>query len=131
MSTQENMISIWYGTFDQEQQFLDYLDIDYENDIDSQFMQDFAIDYYDEDLSESNFNVEHQPFFLQQIRQHSYGNTFSKQLEQDISLLIEPSKFNAVFLIYDFDARNLKSNSITKLNFLGCYSFNKHTYFGE
>lgn len=118
----ENFVSIWCGKFANEDEFLQYLEMDYDSDDNSQFMQDFLIDYYDEDLSEYGFYDEN---LLQNLMQHSYTDSFPVTIQQDIQPYLN---CNVVFLIYDFVANPKKQNPQAKLQLIGVYPYHKNPY---
>lgn len=124
MQQKENVVSIWCGKFVTENELLDYVKIKYDNENDvttSPFMQDFGIDvdtnYFDEDLTEASFSQN----LPQTIRQHSYGDTFPKQVDNDIQTFKD---YNSLYLIYDFDAHGAKSHS-NKMKLMGVYAYKK------
>lgn len=118
----ENFVSIWCGKFANEDKFLQYIEIDYDSDENSQFMQDFLIDYYDEDLSEYGFYDEN---LFENLMQHSYANSFPLNIKQDINLYLD---CNVVFLIYDFVADSKKQNPLAKLQLMGVYPYSKNPF---
>lgn len=123
MNVKNNLVSIWCGFFENEENFLEYLEIDYDSEQGSQFMRNFSIEWYDEDLSESGFYNEDN--LISNVRNHSYGNSFSRNLEKD---LLAHTNCNSLLLIYDFDGSNLPTNSNAQLHFVGVYQYDKNNY---
>lgn len=77
----KNFVSIWCGYFVNKDEFLRYLEMDYEGDENSQFMQDFLIDYYDKDLSECGFYTSD---LFENLMEHSYADSFPASLKKKI-----------------------------------------------
>lgn len=122
MNDNQNFVSIWCGKFSNEDEFLQYIEMDYENDENSQFMQDFLIDWYDEDLSEYGFYNKN---LLENLMQHSYATNFSLEIKKDIQPYLN---CNAVFLIYDFIANTSILNQKSKLQLMGVYPYHKNPF---
>lgn len=118
----KNFVSIWCGKFANEDEFLQYLEMDYDSDDNSQFMQDFLIDWYDEDLSECGFYTGD---LFKNLMQHSYAESFPLSLKKDIENYLN---CNSVLLIYDFVANPQLANKTTKLHLLGVYAYDKNRF---
>ena len=112
---------VWF--FSNEEDFSEYIEINYDSELGSKFMRDFSIEWYDEDLSESGFYIEKN--LVANVRNHSYGNSFPASLEKDLLIY---SNCNGLFLIYDFDGRKFTANKNAKLNFVGVYHYDKNNY---
>lgn len=125
MSESANLVSIFCGKFPTEQAFLDYIEFDYSVDDDvppSQFMADYAIDWYDEDLAETSF-IETGSLF-DNLCQHSYSETFDNQAKIDSEKF---NDYNSLYLIYDFDANEFFPMN-AKLTLMGVYAYEKLLY---
>lgn len=123
MSNKSNVVSFFLGKFSNEQDFLNYIAFDYSLDDDlppSRLMADFGIDWYDEDVTEANFFENSS--INEQLSQHSYAETFDKQVWIDIKNF---NDFNSLYLIYDFDATDYQPKN-TKLTLIGVYTYEKH-----
>lgn len=120
----KNFVSIWCGNFANEDEFLKYIEIDYDSDENSQFMQDFLIDYYDEDLSECGFYDEN---LLENLMQHSYAESFPLSVKKDIENYLN---CNSVLLIYDVVAEQQGVNKNNKMFLVGSYPYHKNPYEG-
>lgn len=118
----KNFVSIWCGKFANEDEFLQYLEMDYDSDDNSQFMQDFLIDWYDKDLSECGFYTGD---LFKNLMQHSYAESFPLSLKKDIENYLN---CNSVLLIYDFVANPQLANKTTKLHLLGVYAYDKNRF---
>lgn len=118
----KNFVSIWCGKFANEDEFLQYLEMDYDSDDNSQFMQDFLIDWYDEDLSECGFYTGD---LFENLMQHSYAESFPLSVKKDIENYLN---CNSVLLIYDFVASPQLANKTTKLHLLGVYAYDKNHF---
>lgn len=92
---EDNKISVWAGTFNDEQSFKNYIAESYDDDgeMSSKFMNDFDIDYYDVDVSESLFskNISKSDFV-----EFSYSESFIDKVFSKIS------NQNSFLVIYDF-----------------------------
>lgn len=125
MSITENLVSVWCGNFDCEDELLSYLEMDYSSDKDSyhsQFMQEMAIDWYDEDFAECGFydNINHDDIGTM-IAEHSYATSFVDELVRDFMSYMP---CNSLLLIYDFDGRAYR-NPQAKLQLVGVYVYKK------
>lgn len=113
----QNKVSVWIGKFTDKASFENYVRESYNDDGEmvSNFMKDFEIDFYDEDLSESCF-VEHDD--LSQINDFSYAVSFMKHVLDNVT------HQNSFKLLYDFDYVGENKDS-SKLKFIGSFDYVK------
>lgn len=95
----KDIVSLWLGNFEDEEALEAYLEIDDEDDDDaiSQFEEDFALDYYDEDCREISWHESKEKSLETLLGDHSY----SDQILAKIKAKIKP--YNSVILLYNYD----------------------------
>jgi hypothetical protein len=114
-----NFVSIWLGNFKNEDAFNQYIEEIYDNEGDSKskFMEDFKIDFIDNQFQEAVFFNE--KIKLEFLMDASYSKSFLDQLSD-----VDFKDDNSIILLYDFSYNaNIKSNN--KVRFLGSYLFCK------
>uniref|UniRef100_UPI00404A650C immunity 22 family protein n=1 Tax=Flavobacterium sp. TaxID=239 RepID=UPI00404A650C len=114
-----NYVSIWVGNFKNEDAFNQYIEEIYDNEGDSKskFMEDFNIDFIDNQFQEAVFFNE--KIKLEFLMDASYSDSFLNNLS-DVDFMDD----NSIILLYDFGYNaNIKSKN--KVRFLGSYSFSK------
>jgi|APLak6261690433_1056193.scaffolds.fasta_scaffold35397_1 hypothetical protein len=113
----QNKVSIWIGRFNDRASLENYVRETYDDngEMISDFMKDFDIDFYDEDLSEYDF-IENDN--LLQIKNFSYSNSFLH------NVLEKASNENGFKLLYDFEYSGKNTDS-GKLKFIGSFDYSK------
>ncbi|MFC3849541.1 immunity 22 family protein [Corynebacterium hansenii] len=122
MLEKENVVSIWCGNFDTEEELLEYVEPEFDDDDDnatSEFLNDFSLDWYDEDFAEASFDLDDD--IALRVREHSYGESFDVRLDEDMRQF---SDCNSLYLIYDVDASGAASDR-SKLTFVGVYAYRR------
>jgi len=114
---EENMVSVWIGNFDSEEQFFKYIYFYYNENGNpsSSFTDDFGINYYNEDFQEAVFSND----LSKEIEGLSYAESFVTHLENT-----NLSKYNSLLCLYDFDYKHSISKSA--LVFVGSYPYLKN-----
>lgn len=109
-----NKVSIWIGEFSSKAFFEDYIALTYseDGDITSRFMEDFKIEYYDEQFKESLFTND-----KSKLRDFSYYSKFYPKIINKID-----SNINSFFLLYNFEYDS-KNNKIDKMKFIGTFDY--------
>ena len=108
MVTMENKVSIWFGNFETEDKFFDFIKKDYDEDgnsIPSSFMRVFEIGFFDEDFQEAFYE---NPMDESSFEDVSYYEMFSDKVKVDFS------KYNCAILLYKFNYTGLtkKANNM-------------------
>ena len=122
MLEKENVVSIWCGNFDTEEELLEYVEPEFDDDDDnatSEFLNDFSLHWYDEDFAEASFDLDDD--IALRVREHSYGESFDVRLDEDMRQF---SDCNSLYLIYDVDASGAASDR-SKLTFVGVYAYRR------
>lgn len=117
----ENVVSIWCGNFDTEEELLEYVEPEFDEDDNptSEFMNDFSLDWYDEDFAEASFDPDDD--IALRVREHSYGDSFDGRLNEDMRRFAD---CNSLYLIYDVGASGATSDR-SKLTFVGAYPYRR------
>lgn len=114
---EENKVSVWVGRLNNEEQFKNYIEVDYNDDGDmvSNFMSDFDIEYYDEQFQEALFNTSGVRSDI--FKDFSYSENFLTNIPaQDFSVL------NCFILLYNFNfSEDIKKSDNFK--FLGTFNY--------
>jgi hypothetical protein len=113
----EEKVAIWMGTFDNEEDFSNYVFIDYTDDGDSiysEFEREFGLKYYDRDMVERDFRNN-----SSNLAELLSGFSYSESFKLD-NIRIEKS-YNSVLLIYDYEKPIVKEliQENTKMDFIG------------
>ncbi|MUV03842.1 hypothetical protein GN157_08990 [Flavobacterium rakeshii] len=114
---EENKVSVWVGWLNNQEQFKNYIKVDYNDDGDmvSDFMSDFDIEYYDEQFQEALFNISGVKSDI--FKDFSYiENFFINIPAQDFSVL------NSFILLYNFNFTAEVKNT-DNFNFLGTFNY--------
>ena len=110
----ENVVSIWIGKTNSVNELNEYVKENYneEGEMNSLFMKDFKIEFYDENFRESLFSIENNPFKL-----FSYSDFLIQHLGE-----IRIENNNSFIFIYNFsyDKSVLKSKNF---KFIGSYDY--------
>ena len=116
--TKDNVVSIWFGNFETEEKFQEFIAEEYddEGDVLSAFTTSFCIDYIDEDFQETLFQ---KVITIDDLSQFSYAESFIDKINEDIL-----RQSNCVIFVYDYNySGTIKSNN--NLNFIGAYKYKK------
>ena len=104
---EENKVSIWFGKFDTQEQFYDFIKETYddEGDMHSSFMQSFGIDFIDNQFQETLFD---NGINKSKLKPASYSESFIDRITIDFS------NYNCIILLYNFvyDGLIKKANSM-------------------
>jgi hypothetical protein len=113
----ENTVSIWFGKFETEKQFNEFMKEAYddEGDVHSPFMDAFGISFIEHDLQEILFD---ENMNKSKIEAASYSETFLDKVEIDFS------KYNCIVLLYDFNYNGLIKNA-NNMGFYGVLNYEK------
>ncbi|PEE33563.1 hypothetical protein CN271_04115 [Bacillus cereus] len=114
-------VSIWIGNFENEEELMNYTNIEYTEDgdsISSTFEKDFNLDYYDRDLIEKKWISKSTNSVKDLLDGFSYSNQFLEQFDT----IRYSEEFNAAILIYnlEYDAQKTKGKfKNSDLKFIG------------
>lgn len=114
-----NYVSIWVGNFKNEDTFNEYIEEIYDNEGDSKskFMEDFKIDFIDNQFQEAVFFNE--KIKLEFLIEASYSDSFLEKLS-DVNF----DDVNSIILLYDF-TYNGKIKLKNEVRFIGSYLYSK------
>lgn len=93
------IVTLWLGNFKSVTDFNDYTNIAYTDDgdsIDSQFEEDFGIEYYDRDLVEKDWMDGYEKDLAVLLEGFSYDNQIIHQFRQS------EKTYNTIILIYNY-----------------------------
>lgn len=115
----ENIISIWSGNFKSEKEFYNHLEeiFDKEGDSSSKFMEDFKIDFIDNQFQEAVYFNE--LISLDSLKDASYSESFLNKLSNS-----DFENKNAIIIIYDFKYSGIIKKT-EHLIFLGDFIYSK------
>jgi hypothetical protein len=113
---EKSVVSIWIGTFDSEEKFIDFIREQYDEEGDlfpSAFMEAFGIDEIKPDFQEVLFleNISRED-----ISQASYAESFIDKIEESVI------HGNCIILLYDFCYTG-KIQTSSGLNFIGVFEY--------
>lgn len=114
----KNKVSIWVGNFQNDEEFENYLLMEYLDNEDlprSQFTKDFKIDYYDEDFQEAYY-AENFLSVKDLIKPISYSETFINQIRS------ENVNYNSLIAIYKYRYEGVVKD-VGNIFFLGVYEY--------
>ena len=112
---QSGSVSVWVGSFDDEEQFFEYVEKDYSDDeATSAFISQAGVEEYDEDFAEGIF---FDPQELGQLDDISYFSTFRERVLTDLRGRPE----NAAYFIYDVATEPGAEQA--RLQLLGTYPY--------
>ena len=123
----EGRVSLWLGSFNNQDDFTEFMDIKYNLDGDStpsEFEKVFNIEYYDEDFSEI-YHTENETSSLKNLLD---GCSYDYQLIDSFNKNYKDSVYNAVVLLYDFEYgmnEVIYQEQNNVLTFIGCVDYNK------
>lgn len=115
----ENLVSIWVGNFNSEDDFDEYIGENYDEDGDmvpSIFMNDFEMGHIDHDFQESEFFDK--KLTKDDIVDFSYAETFIDKINE-ANLM-----GNAIILLYDFEYSG-EVQTKNNVNYIGAYDYKK------
>lgn len=130
----ENVVSIWLGHFNSEQELQDYTFIDFgpdDEEIRSKFQEDFNIEQYGYDTDFSDvFFIEDPESIEDLLIGASYSESFwdfIMELERNLH-----SKYNSVIAVYDYDyCKEIKSSNRVKVDFVGSTNYKKKSWYNR
>lgn len=130
----ENVVSIWLGHFNSEQELEDYTFIDFgpdDEEIRSKFQEDFNIEQYGYDTDFSDvFFVEDPESIEDLLMGASYSESFWDyviELNKKLTL-----KYNSVIAIYDFDySKGVKSSNRVDVDYIGSVAYKKKAWYNR
>ena len=104
-------VSIWIGNFENEEELMNYTNIEYTEDgdsISSTFEKDFNLDYYNRDLIEKKWISKS----TNSVKDLLDGFSYSDQFLEQFDTIRYSEEFNAAILIYnlEYDAQKQKVN---------------------
>jgi hypothetical protein len=113
----ENKVSIWFGKFETEKRFNEFIKETYDDEggVHSSFMNAFEINLIEHDLQETLFD---ENMNKSKIAMASYSETFLDKIEIDFL------KYNCIVLLYDFNYNGLIKNT-SNMNFYGVLNYTK------
>ncbi|WP_339200590.1 immunity 22 family protein [Paenibacillus sp. FSL P2-0322] len=121
---EKNMVSVWYGHFASEDELFEYVEIKYpedENeDVFSGFLNDHAVDDFDEDFAEGVFLMDGADDGIKDV---SYVDSFLSPLLNGLSKI--DGKYNSLFFIYDCNTSGLSEKNGDKMRFLTAYPYTR------
>jgi hypothetical protein len=126
---QDQVVSVWVGTFGSEEEFAEYLAEDPESLNDDQaalndFAEEFGFDWYDNDLQDAHFpKPEPQP--LEELLDYiSYGGSFIPEVLRtaEASGIKEA---NCFICLYDFEYPTKMLPLKSKMEFLGAFDYKR------
>lgn len=112
----ENVVSIWVGNFQSEEEFNVFLQEEFDEEGDSLpsvFMKVFEIDYIDIDFQEAVFQ---ENLSKDVLLQASYADTFADKVDN--------LSGNSIILLYDFCYTG-KVRETKEIRFLGTFEYRK------
>ena len=126
----EGVVSIWFGISDSIEQFQQYLQVYYSDEIDfinSKFEKDFNIQCFDEDLREINYLEKPSNSFSLILSRHSYSESIiSSYIDKNGDEL--NTKYNSIIMLYDFNymgsIKEVSHRSMV-VKFIGTVDYNK------
>lgn len=120
-------VSLWLGTFNNEETFREFMEIKYTDDgdsIPSEFIKQFKIDYYDIDFSEIDYMEEKSDEL--QVLLDGFSNDY--EIIPKFNEKYNASTYNSIVLLYDFEydctVESYKSGE-NKLDFIACVEYSK------
>lgn len=120
----KNKVSIWFGKFSSNESFQSYIEKTYDLDGNShsKFMEEFDIQFYDEDFQDAFLQTESD--FYTELFDLSYADSFVQKIDKSIA-----DSYNAVICLYDFDYNN-KNKDISKLkmDYIGSFDYVKKSW---
>lgn len=121
-------VSLWVGCSESDEKLLDYISVNYEENVDgdddSQFMKDFRIDYVDEDCVERIFLDNETDSIKYLLSGCSYEDKVIPEFEK---IFVAGKKFNCGILVYDmnYDGNiTVAENECCRLEFVGTVKIN-------
>ena len=100
-SDNRNYVAVWVGSFKNNEDFEEYIKIDYDNemsnDIDSQFEKDYELDYYDRALVESTILPNELNTLQELFLGSSYLDGYVASLDTD-----NKKALNVIIRVYDY-----------------------------
>ena len=112
----ENKVSLWLGNFESEEEFENYIYIDYDEDgdyIPSIFQKEFGISYYDEDFSELVWFSEKTKKFSTLLKDFSYSSQIIDLLKPMLGG-VNIEEYNCVMLLYNYEHSNSDKDGVSK-----------------
>lgn len=111
----ENIVSIWFGNYETEEQFNEFIKETYddEGNMHSGFMDAFGIDFIDNQFQETLYD---KCLSLSNLEPASYSESFLDKIKVDFS------KYNCVVLLYGFDYKGAVDKT-ENLDFFGKLSY--------
>ncbi|ALC91648.1 hypothetical protein AM500_19050 [Bacillus sp. FJAT-18017] len=125
---QEGYVSLWVGEFSSQENFEDYLYIEYTEDgdaIPSNFEEYFSIDYYDVDFREAVFFQQPVLNPTELLKGFSYDETILPKFH-DMLVKNSPDRVNAVVLLYNFrydPVTEMKKGSGDRMQYIGAVQY--------
>lgn len=123
----EGKVSLWLGTFNDEETFRELMEIKYTDDgdsIPSKFKKQFKIDYYDIDFSEIDYMEEKSNDL--QVLLEGFSNDY--EIIPKLNEIYNGGMYNSIVLLYDFEYEcnggNYKDGD-NELKFIGCVGYSK------
>ncbi|MBT1634179.1 hypothetical protein FGG90_02810 [Clavibacter tessellarius] len=115
------LVSVWAGHFDSEEQFFSHVEMQYEGDsVSSAFISRSGVPWYDEDFAEG--------IYLEGCRDVraalcglSWGASFAHALVSAIDL----HGFNAVYVVYDLEGSPGAGTADAPLTYIGACEYSK------
>lgn len=123
----EGKVSLWLGSFSDEESFREFMEIKYTDDgdsIPSKFKEQFKIEYYDIDFSEVDY-MEEQSNNLEVLLK-GFSNDY--EIIPKLKEKYDEHMYNSIVLLYDFeyDANKINyKNENNILDFIGCVDYSK------
>lgn len=119
MGCKEEVVSIWFGYFENRECFEEFLKVNYDlldevddlDEIDSIFEKYFGISKYDRDIVEKNYQ-EDKTSQYELIKGASYLDSYTQTISKEIS------EYNCAILIYDYEYNGAIKKYIDKNNFV-------------
>lgn len=122
----EQKVSVWFGVFENEKSFTDFMEVDYTEDGDgilSKFELHFGITWYDEDFIEVGYLKQKQCNFCELLKDFSYSDTILSNINQKHSDMY----YNTVVLLYHFEydgkVKQYKDSNNNQLNYIACVDY--------
>ena len=120
----ENKVSLWLGYFEKENEFRDYMDVEYDEDgniTPSKFQEEFSIEKYDLDATEIDW-ISDMCADVDTLLE-GFSNDF-EIIPQFKELLLNKNimQYNSIILFYNFEYQGTYLTS--KLEYIGCVNVN-------
>jgi hypothetical protein len=116
--SEKNVVSIWFGNFETEERFNEFIKERYddEGDMHSEFADAFQIGFIDNQFQEMLYDKDLDRVKLEPA---SYSESFLDSIDVDYS------KYNSVVFLYDFEYEGTVNKTDEQIDFIGTFLYEK------